>query len=104
MTKFYCDRCGKESEELLDVVIPVKVIHSMYMDREEVHLCHKCFSEAHDRHYEASKAYLEAFANFIKMDDIINKKKQSEGISLEEYKIMLKARDAMKRRSRYDQG
>lgn len=100
MTKLYCDRCGKESEELHDIVIPTKIIHSLYMEREKVDLCEKCYHEAHARHYAASEAYLEAFANFIKIDDVLNDKKQDKGIPVEVFKHFIAERDRERKESR----
>ena len=65
MIKYYCDRCGKESPRLADVIIP-NIKGSLSFEGKTVHLCPDCEKEANDIYNKLTDIRFILFDGFIK--------------------------------------
>lgn len=45
MTKYFCDRCGKESEKLTEIPIPDEKTSTNSFSTKFVHVCNDCENE-----------------------------------------------------------
>ena len=65
MTKFFCDRCGKESKKLSSVTIPVGKIESGSGRSVAYELCKECEREANEKFETLLDIRIAMFANFM---------------------------------------
>ena len=65
MTKYYCDRCGKESQILFDVKIP-NIKNSISFENKTVGLCSSCREEADRLYDKITDIRFILFKDFIK--------------------------------------
>ena len=68
MTKFFCDRCGKESKKLSSIAIPVGKIESGCSRSVAYELCKECERDANEKFEILLDIRLAMFANFMGKD------------------------------------
>lgn len=66
MTKYYCDRCGKECDKLEEVTVPIKKGFCVSTETKQMSVCFDCWRD-HKKILEALiDIRLTMFNNFFK--------------------------------------
>lgn len=65
MTKFFCDRCGKECKSLTDIKIP-HIKHSYSFEVRTVQVCSTCEQEANNINSKLTDIRFVLFDDFMK--------------------------------------
>jgi DNA-directed RNA polymerase subunit RPC12/RpoP len=69
MVKFYCDRCGKETEKLHEIRIPIKKSVCHTFDTKLYQVCVDCESEYDDIIDKLTAIRFVLFSGFMRKED-----------------------------------
>ena len=68
MVKYYCDRCGAESEKLVSVRIPTNKVSELALKAEVMGLCPQCEKQANDIYNLCSDIKIMMFERFTRKE------------------------------------